>query len=214
MHDGPLLLSQYDYVIEYRKTTDHGNADALSRLPAGTEVIFDREEAQADTSTVCLVKQVSLQLDLVNPKLLPKESTKDPGISSVMRYVKEGWPQALDSEEVKRFKKLKDSLSTESGCLFHGTRIRIVIPRSLGRKVLDLIHLGRSGMQQIKQLPRTAVYGPHIDDDVEQLGCTCKACAEHQCKPPKPANHPWVMAEKFWSRLHLDHAINFLGRLL
>ena len=64
-----LLLRQYEYRIEYGKTTDHGNADALSRLPAGTDVIFDREEDQADTSTVCLVKHASLQLDPVKPKL-------------------------------------------------------------------------------------------------------------------------------------------------
>ena len=35
----------------------HGNADALGRLPASTDVIFDREEQQADMGTVCLVKQ-------------------------------------------------------------------------------------------------------------------------------------------------------------
>ena len=30
-----LMLSQYNYSIEYRKTSDHGNTDALSRLPVG-----------------------------------------------------------------------------------------------------------------------------------------------------------------------------------
>ena len=39
----------------------------------------------------------------------------------------------------------------------------------------------------------------------------CVSCAEHQNKPPKPANHPWMMPEKPWSRIHVDHAINFMG---
>lgn len=28
------MLSAYEYVLDYRKTQDHGNADCLSRLPA------------------------------------------------------------------------------------------------------------------------------------------------------------------------------------
>ena len=30
-------------------------------------------------------------------------------------------------------------------------------------------------------------------------------------KPPKPAIHPWMLPEKPWSRIHIDHAINFMG---
>ena len=39
----------------------------------------------------------------------------------------------------------------------------------------------------------------------------CQACVEHQNKPPEPLVHPWMFPEKPWSRVHVDHAINFLG---
>ena len=29
--------------------------------------------------------------------------------------------------------------------------------------------------------------------------------------PPKSTVHPWMLPEKPWSRIHLDHAINFMG---
>ena len=39
-----LMLSQYNYTIEYRPTKQHDNANALSRLPAGPDLSFDGEK--------------------------------------------------------------------------------------------------------------------------------------------------------------------------
>ena len=67
-------------------------------------------------------------------------------------------------------------------------------------------------MQRMKQLARSTVYWPRIDFDIEDLCRKCTFCGQFQNKPDKPSIHPWMMPEKPWSRLHLDHAINFLGR--
>ena len=63
----------------------------------------------------------------------------------------------------------------------------------------------------MKQLARTAVYWPRIDTDIMNKCHQCSTCAEHQNMPAKAPNHPWMVPEKPWSRLHLDHAINFMG---
>ncbi|XP_028408106.1 uncharacterized protein K02A2.6-like [Dendronephthya gigantea] len=63
----------------------------------------------------------------------------------------------------------------------------------------------------MKQLARTAVYLPRIDEDIREQGRQCQPCVEHQNKPEKSANHPWMLPERPWSRVHIDHAINFLG---
>ena len=78
------MLSQYEYSIEYQKTSDHGNADALSRLPAGLDTSFDEEEEEADVDTVCIISTISLQLNPWDQGVLAKESSKDPIVSSVM----------------------------------------------------------------------------------------------------------------------------------
>eukprot|EP00731_Ephydatia_muelleri_P030921 Em0022g435a len=211
-----LMLSQYQYCIEYRKTSDHGNADALSRLPVGPDANFDGEESEADVDTVCSIKTISLQLNPTDPGTMAKESAKDSIISNVMRYTREGWPPKGSAEEegttersIEAFRKLAISLSTAYGCLLYGSRL--VIPPSLRPQVLQLLHLGHFGMQRMKQLARTAVYWLGIDADIMDLCHRCTACAEHQKMPPKPANHPWMLPEKPWSRVHVDHAINFLG---
>lgn len=204
-----LTLSQYNYSIEYRNTKNHGNADALSRLPSGPDSGFDREEVEDDSDTVCTIKTISQQLEPKDINFLVKETARDQLLSQVIRFVKEGWPQKI-SDELQDFKKLEDSLVVSNGCLFYGARV--VIPVRLWSMVLKLLHLGHFGMQRMKQLARTAVYWPRMDADIEKLCRTCTACGEFQKKPTKPPVHPWMLPEKPWSRIHLDHAVNFMGR--
>ena len=204
-----LLVHQYDYTVEYRRSKDHGNADALSRLPFSNDTSFDGEEMEDDVDSVCLVRTISRQINPDNPLLVVRETAKDPILSQLMRFVKEGWPHAF-SEELKDFKKLENSLSTENGCVFYG--LRVIIPSALRNHILKLLHLGHFGMQRMKQLARSTVYWPRIDFDIEDLCRKCTSCGQFQNKPDKPSIHPWMMPEKPWSRLHLDHAINFLGR--
>ena len=66
-------------------------------------------------------------------------------------------------------------------------------------------------MQRMKQLARTAVYWPNIDADIVDLCRKCTTCGEHQSEPSKAPVHPWMVPEKPWSRVHVDHAINFMG---
>ena len=197
-----LMLSQYDYTIEYRKTSEHSNADVLSRLLSGPDSNFDGEEDGADIDTICTVRTISLQLKPSDLGVLAKESAKDSVIATVMRYVREGWPPDKNSEEqtthndgqsysVNAFRKLSESLVILNGCLLY--RSRVVIPVSLQPQVLELLHLGHFGMQRMKQLARTAVYWPRIDTDIAEACTRCTACGEHQNKPPKPANHPWML---------------------
>ena len=170
---------------------------------------FDGEEMEDDVDSVCLVRTISHQINPDNPLLVVRETAKDPILSQLMRFVKEGWPHAF-LEELKDFKKLENLLSTENGCVFYG--LRVIIPSTLRNHILKLLHLGHFGMQRMKQLARSTVYWPRIDFDIENLCRKCTSCGQFQNKPDKPSIHPWMMPEKPWSRLHLDHAINFLGR--
>jgi len=86
-----------------------------------------------------------------------------------------------------------------------------VVPPKLRRQVLDLLHECHFGIQMMKQLSRTAVYWRNIGSDILDLCRQCSICAGHQAKASKAAVRLWMFPEKPWSRLHIDHAINFLG---
>ena len=121
-----LMLNQYDYTIEYRKTNLHGNADALSRLPAGPDTKFDREEGEADVETICTIHSISQQLD-TTPQNVIRESNKDPILSRVVLMVQQGWTNSMSNRDadIQAFKEIADSLSVSNGCLFYGSRLVI-----------------------------------------------------------------------------------------
>ena len=105
-----LLLSQYNYTIEYRPTKQHGNAEALSRLSPGLDLSFDRQEDNNDVDTVCTIGTISSQLQPYSRNQLKDSTNKDPVISEVKRYVREGWPN------ISRDRKFKNSRSTHPFC--------------------------------------------------------------------------------------------------
>ena len=204
-----LYLNQFDFQIEYRKTADHQNADALSGLPLGEDELFDEEENAGDVDVVCAISTLTFQMAILDPAALQKETARDAVIPQVMSFTREGWPQKNNNVDIEKYRKLADSLSTLHGCLLYGARV--VIPNTLRTQVLKLLHEGHFGIQRMKQLARTAVYWPSIDNDIVDLYRSCTSCAEHQNRPSKPPIHPWMVPEKPWSRLHLDHAVNFKG---
>ena len=67
--------------MEFRKTHEHGNADALSHFPVGNDHKFHGEETGEDVDNVCTVRMISHQIMLDDPKLLVKETSKDPVIT-------------------------------------------------------------------------------------------------------------------------------------
>ena len=52
---------------------------------------FDGEEMEDDVDSVCLVRTISRQINPDNPLLVVRETAKDPILSQLMRFVKEGW---------------------------------------------------------------------------------------------------------------------------
>ena len=106
-----------------------------------------------------------------------EKSSRDPALTKVMRFAREGWPEKKDGDDpAEKFRKIADSFSVCHGCLLYGARV--VIPAKLRRQVLDLLHECHFGIQRMKQLARTAFYWPNIDSDLLDLCRQCSTCAK------------------------------------
>ena len=62
---------------------------------------------------------------------------------------------------------------------------RIVVPKKLQGRVIELGHEGHQGMAKIKQRLRTKVWWPGIDKEAEAF---CRTC--HDCQVVGGPNHP------------------------
>ena len=91
-----------------------------------------------------------MQIKPVDSEVLAKETAKDPVLTNVIRYAREGWPLKSLTDHtithgysVEDFRKISTSLSSVHGVLLNGTRL--VIPGSLQPQVLQLLHAGHFG---------------------------------------------------------------------
>ena len=127
-------------------------------------------------------------------------------------FLLEGWPDELTAnEDFLPYKKRADELTVEGGTILWGGRV--VIPPKLRSKVLKELHIGHVGMGRMKMLARSYCWWPSMDQQIEEEVANCDACVEHARNPPATIMHPWEMASRPWSRIHIDHAGPFLGRM-
>ena len=96
----------------------------------------------------------------------------------MIRYTRERWPQKKAStEKTEQFYKVADFLSVERGCLLYGTRV--VIPQSLRKQIIDILHTSHFGIEKMIHLARTAVYWPGVDFYIKEQCRNCASCGKH-----------------------------------
>ena len=203
IHRWALLLSGYNYELRYRSGESNANADCMSRLPQPSE------ESSSIRSEVMLVQVVNSP---VTAKEVKEHTRRDPVLGRVLDFVSDGWPEENSSaDQWHAFRLRKDELSIEDGCVLWGNRV--IIPTSLQTLVLKELHVSYPGICRMKALARSYVWWPNMDRVIAESVKECKPCQEHQNMPAKAPLHPWENITQPWTRLHIDFAGPFLGRV-
>ncbi|UYV60521.1 hypothetical protein LAZ67_1001407, partial [Cordylochernes scorpioides] len=201
-----LKLGAFHYSVEFRKTDDHGNADALSRLPLKA---VERESIDED-QVLLLRKMNEVPFSFRDVAF---ETRRDKILSIVLRNVQEdNWqvPKISKENPLFPFYKIRNELSADFGCL--QWREWIVIPPKLRSQILRDLHEMHFGIVRMKMIARRYFWWPGIDGNIEDMARECTICQESANMPPSTISE-WTWPEKPWHRLHMDLAGPFMGRM-
>ena len=130
-----LTMAAYEYDIKYKKTSQHGNADGLSRLPL-TEP--DEEQSEVPTEVVLLVE--ALEDAPMTYAQIQRWTKRDPLLSKISQFILHGWREERNEgdEELKPYWTRRLELSLHEGCILWGNRV--VIPTQGREYVLRELH--------------------------------------------------------------------------
>ncbi len=194
-----IILSAYQYDLQFRKTEQHGNADALSRFPIPDET--SEEEGDINLN---YVNQFLEHIPL-NEKTIAKETAKDAVLSKVIEGLRQGWSAVSMLPEIQAFEKKKLELTLERGVLLWGRRV--VVPKNLQPAVLKLLHEQHCGIERMKGIARSYVWGAGLDEELSYVTKKREICARHQNAPSSVSKDAqWPIPVEAWTRLHIDYA--------
>jgi transposase InsO family protein len=190
-----LILTAYDYTIEFRKSEAHANCDALSRLPNPKP-----STAGMDNGTYC-VNLIDEGFPLLATEIA-KATKVNPTLVKVYQYIMSGWPGHCPDDDLMVYFKKKEELSCEQGCILWGQRV--VIPPKFKKRMLDELHWQHPGICSMKALARSYVWWPNIDNDIESMVHGCTVCQNTRQTPAKVPLHPWKWPTRPFQRVHVD----------
>ena len=202
-----LHLSMFEYTLQFRNTTAHANADALSRLP------LPEVPAVNQTPPELVLLADHLSNSPVTATQIHDQTRKDPQLAPVVQFVQQGWPSSCrEQDQLAPFFDKKTELSIHEGCLLWGSQV--IVPTPCRESVLNELKEGLPGCTRMKGLARMYVWWPGITKDIESTVSHCSECQQQQSTPPVAPLHPWAWLTRPWARLHLDYASPVQGKMI
>ena len=81
----------------------------------------------------------------------------------------------------------------------------MIIPETLRRKFLGLLHKGHLGEERNLLLARTTIYWPNYTDDIRQTVQNCQACQSTRCSQQQEGLSQYEFPAGPWKRLGIDY---------
>ena len=128
----------------------------------------------------------------------------DPVLLEVIDIVQNGNGESRYTmkEDLGPFELVRSELSIANGVLLRGSRI--VVPKTLQRRVVNVSHEGHQGIVKTKQLLHSDVWFPGMDRMTEDVGRSCLPCQAATQQKPKEPLQMTELPERPWQKISLD----------
>lgn len=193
-----IKLLKYQYEIKYVPGKLMYLADTLSRSYLKDKVEDDPEMMEVIHS----LKYFPLSKNRMNQ--FKTATQEDDDLKVVYEYCKEGWPDKLkyESSNLKTYFKIKNDLYVECGLVMLNDKI--VVPTSLRKEMLTLIHEGHFGMEKCKSRARESLYWPGMSRDIEIMVSKCEVCEKFGKANTKEPLIPHSIPSRPFEKIGID----------
>uniref|UniRef100_A0A3B3C2B3 Gypsy retrotransposon integrase-like protein 1 n=1 Tax=Oryzias melastigma TaxID=30732 RepID=A0A3B3C2B3_ORYME len=192
-----LRLQCFNITLVYKKGKHMYLADTLSRAPHSKKPQSSIEDDAFDVMSVSYISTNRLEE-------LRNHTKEDPELKALSTVIKHGWPdkeRQLDPV-LRPFFPYRDELTVENDIVVKGHRT--VVPKSLRREYVKLVHTGHPGIEATKRRARNILFWPTMCKDImeELLSCAvCNSTKKHQQKEPLLLH---TVPELRWSTVAAD----------
>ena len=180
-----LKLQWYDFDMKYQKGETMHLSDTLSRA-----YLTDTATECTDLTNISMLDFISATPEIYEE--LKKRTGEELGL--LLEVIAEGFPDSRWelATPLRKYWDSREVMSHVDGLVYKG--MRIVVPPSLQKHMISVIHKSHLGIVKCKQRAREVLYWPGMTSDIENAVKDCVKCAEHQNRlqrePLKPTATP------------------------
>lgn len=186
-------LLKYDIELTYLPGKYMYIADLLSRsCNPSSDNDFDHNFV--NELVHCVGSYTHVPIADAKKEIIKNETKTDVTLSKVINFVKSGWPnhkkQIGPDNNVKFYFNLRNDICEENGLLFYNNRV--IIPRSLRKEMLTILHEGHFGVEKVKNRARQVIFWPGMMNDIDNLITKCSVCEKYR---PNNVKEPMLSHE-------------------
>ncbi|GBN41561.1 Uncharacterized protein K02A2.6, partial [Araneus ventricosus] len=192
-----LQLQCYDYEIFYKPGKEMFVSDTLSRA----RLIKNHFRTPEEDSLVLSVLD-SLPISDIKLQEIIDANKNDPLVQELKSMLECGWDSSKGvSLSAKKYLQYKDELHFVDLLLELDL---IVVPESMRREILNILHEGHFGIVKTISMARTCVFWPGISKDIKEMIEKCPVCAKFQIGNAPEPEMPHEFPTSTWVKVTID----------